>query len=96
MLINDIFTECLDIFVMTYLDDLMIYLKNLNEYQKYIRIVLNKLFKKKFKHKSEIYEFHKKEIDFFKFLIGINSIKIDPKKVKAVKKQSELKNLTKF
>ena len=76
-LINDIFVEYSNIFTIIYLNDIIIYLENLNEYKKYIKIILIKLLAKKLGYKSEKYNFHKIKIDFLRFLIGMDKIKID-------------------
>ena len=70
---------------MIYLNNTIIYLNNLNRYKKYIKIVLNKLFVKDFRCKSEKCEFHKIKIDFLGFFIRIDEIKIDLIKIKVIK-----------
>ena len=74
----------LDIFIIIYIDNILIYLKNLNKYQRYIKIILDKLLNKGLRYKFEKYEFYKTEIDFFGFLIRTDDIKIDLLKVKTV------------
>ena len=71
---------------MIYLNNTIIYLKNLNKHKKYIKIVLDKLFVRELRYKSETYRFHKTKIDFLRFLIRINRIKINLVKIKTVKK----------
>ena len=84
MLINNIFVEYLDIFIIIYLNNIIIYLKNLNKYQKDIKIVFDKLLTRELKYKLEKYEFHKSEINFLRFLVSVNRIKIDPKKARII------------
>ena len=44
-MMNDIFREHLDDFVVIYLDDILIFSKNEEEYEKHVRLVLEKLHK---------------------------------------------------
>ena len=41
--INKILGELLDIFIIIYLDNILIFLKNLKEYKRYVKQVLQKL-----------------------------------------------------
>jgi len=41
--INDIFSDVLDVFVVIYLDDILIYSDNRDDYKKHIKEVLKKL-----------------------------------------------------
>ena len=63
----------------------MIYSKDLNEYWRYIKIVLNKLFIRRLRCRLEKYKFYKTEINFLRFITGIDGIKIDLVKVEVVK-----------
>ena len=40
---NDIFQDMADLFVIVYLDDILIFLKNKEEYQKHVQMVLERL-----------------------------------------------------
>jgi len=42
-LMNDIFQEFLDVFVVCYLNNIFIYSKNREEYEQYVRLILQKL-----------------------------------------------------
>ena len=42
-MINDIFREYLDNFVVIYLDDILIFSKNKEDHEKHVRLVLEKL-----------------------------------------------------
>ena len=83
-LVNDILHEYLDIFVIVYLDNILIYSKTKKEHTKYIQSILAKLVAKKLLLDPEKYEFHKQEVTFLGFIIGKEGIKIDPSKVKVV------------
>ena len=55
-LINDILKKYLDRFYITYLDDILIYSNNIEDYKKYVRLVLKVLQEKKLLIKPEKYE----------------------------------------
>ena len=93
ILINNILAEYLDIYTVIYLNNIIIYLKDLKKYRKHIKIVLKKPLVKNLRYKLKKYEFHKTEIDFLRFLIRIERIKINPIKIKVVKEWLKLRNL---
>ena len=83
-MINDILREYLDVFVITYLNNILIYSKTLKKHVKHIQKILTCLIKKNLQLKSKKCEFHKKKIDFLKFIVEKHNIKIDFTKLKAV------------
>jgi hypothetical protein len=60
----------LDVFVIIYLDDILIFSKTEEEYKKYIKKIFRKLINKNRKIKIEKTEFYAKEVDFLDFVIG--------------------------
>jgi hypothetical protein len=80
-LINDIFREYLDIFVVAYLDDILIYLTNKKDYTKQVNLVLEALEKAGMRINGPKYTFHTKEVKFLGYIIGSDGIKMDLKKV---------------
>jgi hypothetical protein len=83
-LINDILREYLDIFVVAYLDDILIYLTNKKDYIKQVNLVLEALGKAGMRINRLKYIFHAKEVEFLGYIVGLDEIKMDPKKVQAV------------
>ena len=92
-LINDTLAECLDIYTVAYLNNILIYSGNLKDYWKYVINVLEWLLTRQLRYRSEKYRFYQKEVDFLGFIIGIDGIQIDLKKIRRVLDWSELKNL---
>jgi len=80
-LISDIFREYLDIFVVTYLDDILIYSINKKDHIKQVNLVFKALEKADIKINGFKYTFHAKEVEFLGYIISLNKIKMDPKKV---------------
>ena len=79
-LINDIFREYLDIFVVAYLDDILIYLINEKDHIKQVNLIFEILEKIGIKINGSKYIFHAKEMEFLGYIMGLNKIKIDLKK----------------
>jgi hypothetical protein len=83
-LINDIFREYLDIFVVTYLDDILIYLINKKNHIKQVNLVFKALRKAGMRINRFKCTFYTKEVEFLGYIIDLNGIKMDPKKVQAI------------
>jgi hypothetical protein len=78
--INNVLREYLDIFIIIYLDDILIFSKTEEEYKVYIKKILKRLIDENLRIKTEKTEFYAKEIDFLGFIIGRKEVKIDKKK----------------
>lgn len=83
-LVNDKLHEYLDIFVVAYLDDILIYSKTKNEHIEHVLKVLAKMKEARLLLEPEKCEFHKEELTFLGFIVGRNGVKMDPAKVEAV------------
>ena len=84
-MINDVLREHLDVFVVAYLDDILVYSKTLEEHQLHVSKVLECLGVRDLRLKPEKCEFYKEEVDFLGFIVGRNGIRIDPAKLWAIK-----------
>jgi hypothetical protein len=69
----------LNIFVIIYLDNILIFSKTEKEYKKYIKKILRKLIDENLRIKIEKTEFHAKEVDFLGFIINRKGVKMDKK-----------------
>ena len=74
----------LDVFVVAYLDDILIFSKTLTEHMEHVKKVLDKIRQAKLLIKPGKCEFHKKELKFLGYIVGENGIQMDEDKVKAV------------
>ena len=63
--------EYLNKFIITYLDNIIIYFNSEKEYFKYIKWVLQRLIDKKMLIIIKKYEFHIKKIEFCRFIIEL-------------------------
>ena len=88
------FCEYLDIFVIAYLDDILIYIKKtLEKYIQSVRKNFKALKRADIGKQLDKYEFHVKEVKYLGSVIKTNRIYIDEKKVKVIKVLPESKNL---
>ena len=76
--------EHLDEFIMAYLDDIIIYSDLEEEYKKYVKWVLEKLYNKNIPIAIEKCKFHTRKTDFVGFIIKPGQISMDLKKIKAI------------
>ena len=84
-MINDALRQYLDIFVIAYLDDIMIYSTTLKEHVQHVSQVLECLDERTLRLKPKKCEFHQEEVDFLGFVIERHGIQMNSKKIKAVK-----------
>jgi hypothetical protein len=87
--INDVLQPYLDVFVIAYLNDILIYSDNLNDHQNYILKVLEALSKASLHLKPKKYEFHQQEVKYLGFIISTSCIKMDPAKVATIQEWPE-------
>ena len=83
-LMNNALHKYLDIFVIVYLDNVLVYLTSKEEYVKYVKLVLEKIKKYNLLLKLEKCKFYKSQVKFLGYIIGTHSIKMDQAKVTAV------------
>ena len=78
-LMNDIFREFLDKFVVCYLDDILIYSKDIKQDEEHIQLVLNKLRNTDLYAKLEKCNFHQSQVEFFGYIVSCDGKSIDQK-----------------
>jgi len=83
-LVNNVLRAHLDIFVIAYLDDILVYSEDLKEHRQHVKTVLNLLGQADLKLKPEKCEFHKQEVEFLGFIIGTHGVKMSPEKIKVI------------
>ena len=69
---------------MVYLDNIIIYLNSKEKYKKYIKWVLERLYKENMPVIIKKCEFYTKKTNFVEFIIKLRQISIDLKKIKAI------------
>jgi hypothetical protein len=83
-LMNSIFFEELDVFVVIFIDDILIFSKTEEEHAEHIRIVLQKLCGHHLYAKFSKCEFLLTEVSFLGHVLSENGVAVDPSKVKDV------------
>ena len=83
-LVNNVFRNFFDKYVITYLNDILIYSKTLEQHKKDMQQVLQCFAKVNLKLEPEKCEFHKKSVKFLGYIIYTYGIEADLKKVKAL------------
>jgi len=70
---------------MVYLDDILIYLDNELKHQVHVKKVLERLRNAGLQVNIKKYKFRVKRIKYLRFIVSIDRIKVDPKKVDAIR-----------
>ena len=83
-LMNDVFREFLDHFVVVYLDDILVFSKNEKDHENHVRLVLEKLRSAGLYAKLEKCVFHQPQVEFLGYIISGEGLSMDPKKIEAV------------
>ena len=84
-MINDVLREYIDMFVVVYLDDILIFSTTLGQHKEHVHQVLRKLQDANLLVESDKCEFHKQHVKFLGYEITPGFIGMDPDKVKAVR-----------
>jgi hypothetical protein len=83
-LMNKVFMEELDKFVVVFIDDILIYSKSDEEHEQHLRVVLEKLRTHKLYAKFSKCEFWLEKVAFLGHILTIEGVAVDPEKVEAV------------
>jgi hypothetical protein len=83
-LINKVFMEYLDKFVVVFINDILIFSKTEEEHEKHLRLVLDKLRSNKLYTKFSKCEFWLTQVAFLGHVISAGGVLVDPGKVKDV------------
>ena len=83
-LMNSVFMEYLDKFVVVFIDDILVYSKSEEEHEEHFRLVLQKLRENQLYAKFSKCEFWLSKVSFLGHMITEGGIAVDPSKVKDV------------
>nr|GEU44094.1 putative reverse transcriptase domain-containing protein [Tanacetum cinerariifolium] len=93
-LMNRIFHEYLDKFVIVFIDEILVYSKTKEEHEEYLHIVLRTLHQKKLYAKFSKCEFWLRQVAFLGHIVSADGITMDPAKVEAITKWPRPKTMT--
>jgi hypothetical protein len=83
-LINKVFMEYLDKFVVVFIDDILVFSKIKEEHAEHLRLVLQKLREHQLYAKRSKCEFWLKKVSFLGHVVSNGGISVDPSKVRDV------------
>jgi hypothetical protein len=94
-LMNGVFIDYLDKFVIVFLDDILVYSKIEEEHEQHLRMVLQVLREHQLYAKLSKCSFYQRQIHYLGHIISKEGIAVDPEKVEAIREWSALRNVVK-
>ena len=82
-LMNRVFRDYLDLFIIVFIDDILIYSKSPEEHEYHLRLVLQRLKEHRLYAKFSKYKFWLKKVAFLGHIVNQEGISVDPEKIKA-------------
>jgi hypothetical protein len=93
-LMNKVFMEELDKFVVVFIDDILIYSTSAQEHEQHLRVVLEKLRAHKLYAKFSKCEFWLEKVAFLGHILTAEGVAVDPEKVEAVSNWQQPTNVS--
>ena len=84
-LMNDVFRPFLDLFIIVFIDDILVYSKSEEEHAEHLRTVLGILRARQLYAKFSKCEFWLNSVTFLGHIISADGIRVDTQKIEAVK-----------
>jgi hypothetical protein len=92
-MMNKVFMEFLDKFVVVFIDDILVYSKINEEHERHLRLIMEKLREHKLYAKFSKCEFWLSEVAFIGHIVSMEGIVVDPSKVTIVTEWEPPKNV---
>ena len=93
-LMNKVFNDFLDKFVIVFIDDILVYSRSEEEHEEHLRIVLEILRSRQLFAKLSKCEFWLKQVSFLGHVVSVEGIQVDPSKIVAVSEWSRPTTVT--
>nr|ADB85355.1 putative retrotransposon protein [Phyllostachys edulis] len=93
-MMDKVFMEYLDKFVVVFIDDILVYSKSEEEHAEHLRLILEKLREHQLYAKFSKCDFWKKEVDFLGHVMTAAGVAVDPGKEKAILHWEQPKTVT--
>jgi len=90
---NDIFSDLLDVCVMIYLDDILIYSNNMSEHHRYVKEVLKCFCKAGLYVKAEKCKFHSELVEYLGYILSPSGLTMSNDKIKIIQDWLESKKV---
>jgi hypothetical protein len=84
-LMNRVFGQFIDRFVIVFIDDILVYSRSREEHEQHLRMVLQTLRDHQLNDKFSKSEFWLESVAFVGHVVSRNGIEVDPQKIEAVK-----------
>ena len=82
--INNIFSDLLNICIMIYLDDILIYSNNMSKHHQYVKEVLKHFYKAGLYTKAEKCKFYSKLLEYLEYILSPSSFTMSNDKIKII------------
>ena len=92
-LMNRVFRPYVDQFVVVFIDDILVYSKDVEEHEQHLKIVLQTLREKKL-YKLNKCDFWLNEVSFLGHIVSLEGIRVDSTKIEAVVNWKPPRNVT--
>jgi hypothetical protein len=92
-MMNKVFMDKLDKFVVVFIDDILIYSAAAEEHEQHLRVVLEKLRQNQLYAKFSKCDFWLEEVAFLGHVLAAKGVPIDPTKIEAVKEWEQPRNV---
>ena len=93
-MMNKVFMQELDKFVVVFIDDILVYSATIEEHEQHLRVVLEKLRQNQLYAKFSKCEFWLEEVAFLGHILTAEGVAIDPTKIEAIKEWEQPRNVT--
>jgi len=90
---NDLFSDLLDVCVVVYLDDILIYSDDITQHRKHVKEVLKRLRKAGLYAKAEKCEFHSDSVKYLGYVLSPAGLTMSDAKVKTIQEWPEPKKV---
>jgi len=81
---NEVFYDLLDIYIVIYFDNIMVYSNNLEDYKKHMKEVLRRLQDNKLYASPTKCVFHQNRVKFLEFILESDCLRIDKSQVQTI------------
>ena len=96
---NNIFSNLLDVCVVIYLDDILIYSNNMSKHHRHVKEVLKRLCKAIFYAKAKKYKFHSESVEYLGYILSLSGLTMSDDKIKIIQdwlEPKKVKNIQSF
>jgi len=90
---NNIFSDLLDVCVMIYLDDILIYSNNMSEHHQHVKEVLKHLYKAGLYAKAEKCKFYSESVEYLGYILSPSGLTMSDDKIKIIQDWPEPKKV---